>query len=86
MPRYDGHSIDAYVWRAELGIPNPEPTVRTTTPTFQVIHENGDRSDIMFNLDDAIWEAVEHSLPGKDVRIEDEKEYTVWTITEGIIT
>ena len=29
--------------------------------TFQVVYENGARSDRMFSLDAAIWEAVEHA-------------------------
>lgn len=53
---------------------------------FSVIYEDGSTSDRWFNLDSAVWEAVEHANPGEHVIIQDQSEYTVWTITEGKIT
>ncbi len=53
---------------------------------YEVIYEDGARSDRMFNLNEAIWEAMEHATPGEDARIEDESEYVVWTITGGVVT
>ena len=83
MARY-GHSMDAYIWRAELGIPNPETS--TARQFFEVVYENGARSDRLFSLDSAVGVAMEFARAGEDVFIEDEKEYKVWSITEGIIT
>ena len=65
----------------------PNEAIRKTgVVAFQVVYENGARSDVMFSLDAAIWEAIEHAEPGEDVYIEDEQEYVVWNIIGGKAT
>lgn len=66
-------------------MPN-EAIRRTGVVAYQIVYEDGCRSDVKFSLDAAIWEAIEYAVPGEDVFIEDEKEYRVWDAVGGKAT